>query len=445
MPINSNVFIHESDRAALEALKAIPGFSTLTKSFMRSWNEKLMYINNMSTYVRISENQLPKYHAMLIPICEKLGIEVPDLFLKLDVVPNAYTYGDTKPFIVMTSGLIETMPEELIPTVLAHECGHIACHHTLYRTMGQMLMNGMLSVIPITAVAVVPLKAALAYWMRCSEFSADRAAILCDGTSDKLTEMCMRFAGMTKNIGSEMNLEEFMKQADEYNELVADSRLNKTMEQMLFAFNDHPINAVRASEARKWSQSEDFLKAKAYFDHYSRNEEPDEVPLPVGTKDLQGKTPDEARKTLNEAGFRNIDLTRATDAAIFTKNGTVTAAKIGGNEMKNGDWYPLDAKIELTYYEPLKDEEVRAMHPGEIRLPAAAKTYLGRNCRDVFFELTEAGFTNIRIVKVPDVKKENDRAIGRICEVKINGASLLPKGEWLAKDAEIVLSYHTRV
>ncbi|MDO5439790.1 MAG: M48 family metalloprotease, partial [Erysipelotrichaceae bacterium] len=126
MAINPNVFIHNDDRAALEALKAIPGFSSLTKSFMRSWNEKLMYINNMSTYVRLSEKQLPRYYAMLPPICEKLGIEVPDLFLKLDVVPNAYTYGEEKPFIVLTSGLLETIPEELLPTVLAHECGHIA-------------------------------------------------------------------------------------------------------------------------------------------------------------------------------------------------------------------------------------------------------------------------------------------------------------------------------
>lgn len=29
-----------------------------------------------------------------------LGNDIPDMYLTLDVVPNAYTYGDTKPFIV---------------------------------------------------------------------------------------------------------------------------------------------------------------------------------------------------------------------------------------------------------------------------------------------------------------------------------------------------------
>ena len=137
MPVNANVYTHELDRAALQTLKSIPGFTEVLKSFMKVWNEQVFYVQNMSTNLRISEKQLPKYYNMLPPICEKLGIEVPELYVEMNVVPNAYTSGDTKPFIVMTTGLLESMPEELIPSVLAHECGHIACHHVLYRTMGQ--------------------------------------------------------------------------------------------------------------------------------------------------------------------------------------------------------------------------------------------------------------------------------------------------------------------
>ena len=146
MAIDPKYFIHEDDKAALDALKAIPGFTAFIKAFMKVWNENQFRLLNMSSRIRIDENQLPKYYRMLEPICEKLGIEVPELYLELNVNPNAYTYGDTKPFIVMTSGLIDTVPEELIPTVLAHECGHIACHHTLYRTMGQMILSGTMGI-----------------------------------------------------------------------------------------------------------------------------------------------------------------------------------------------------------------------------------------------------------------------------------------------------------
>ena len=135
MKLDERLFLHDSDRAALDALKAIPGFHQLMKAFMKVWSEQQFKLINMSTNLRLGEDQMPEIYHLLPPICEKLGIEEPELYVELDVRPNAYTYGDTKPFIVLTSGLFETIPAELIPTVIAHECGHIACHHTLYTTM----------------------------------------------------------------------------------------------------------------------------------------------------------------------------------------------------------------------------------------------------------------------------------------------------------------------
>ena len=44
MSIDSNFYIHESDRIALDALKAIPGFTPLLKAFMKVWSEKQFYI-----------------------------------------------------------------------------------------------------------------------------------------------------------------------------------------------------------------------------------------------------------------------------------------------------------------------------------------------------------------------------------------------------------------
>ena len=143
---NPRYYMHDRDRVAFRALKSVPGFAPVMKMFMSQWNEELNHIRNMADNVRVDEKQLSKYYDMLPPICEKLGIDIPELYIEYDPYANAYTAGDTKPFIVMTSGLIETIPEELIPTVLAHECGHIACHHTLYRTMGQMILSGTMGI-----------------------------------------------------------------------------------------------------------------------------------------------------------------------------------------------------------------------------------------------------------------------------------------------------------
>ena len=262
MSFDPERYTHDSDRSALKALQSIPGFSLLIKGFMNLWNEPQERILNMSTRIKLGDNQMKKYYDMLPPICEKLGIPVPDLYLELDVKPNAYTYGDSNPFIVLTSGLLKALPEDLIPTILAHECGHIACHHALYRTMGRLVLSGastaISSVIKLGGLLTVPLQVAFYYWMRCSEFSADRAAVLCDGTASKMQEVCMRLAGWDKDIMADANIDAFLQQAADYKEMINGSAWNKTLEYMIMSQISHPLTAVRAMECGEWAKSDLF-------------------------------------------------------------------------------------------------------------------------------------------------------------------------------------------
>ena len=281
MPFDYERYTHEADRATLKALKAIPGFSLLTKGFMNLWNEPQGRILNMSSRIRLGPDQMKKYYDMLPPICEKLGIGMPELYLEMNVTPNAYTYGDTAPFIVITSGLLETIPEELVPTVLAHECGHIACRHALYITMGRMILSGAAGVmsyfLKFGGLLSVPLQVAFYYWMRCSEFSADRAAVLCDGTPRKMQEVCMRLAGWDKNIDADANMDAFLRQAVDYRELINGSTWNKTLEFMVLSGADHPLTAVRATECGEWAKSERFFRIM--------NGLPDPAEAPAGDAD----------------------------------------------------------------------------------------------------------------------------------------------------------------
>ena len=262
MAVDSKYYIHDADRKALSALKAIPGFNQLVRAFMKIWNERQFRILNMSSRIRINDRQLSRYYDLLPPICEKLGVEVPELYLELDVRPNSYTYGDTKPFIVITSGLFETIPEPLIGTVLAHECGHIACHHTLYTTMGRMLMSAaqttLLSRVPLGGAIYAAVETAFFYWLRCSEYSADRAAILCDGGPDRMSEVCMRLAGFDKDINAPARKDEFLNQAREYRDMIGGSKWDKTLEFLLLRSMDHPLMAVRALECEEWARGDSY-------------------------------------------------------------------------------------------------------------------------------------------------------------------------------------------
>lgn len=262
--IEVSSFMHDSDRKALNALKAIPGFTPLLRTFINVWDERQFQIQNLSGNIKLGENQMSKYYNMLPPICEKLGIAVPDLYLTLDVYPQAWTSGDTKPFITITSGLIETVPDDLIPTVLAHECGHIACHHVLYSTMGQIILDIASGVssgfIPfgLGKYVSLPLKVAYFYWMRCSELSADRAAAFYNGRADEIIELCMRFAGYDKDVLADGNVELFMQQAVEYKEMVKNSKWDKTLELFMLKNRKHPFVAARAYECNEWVKTDEF-------------------------------------------------------------------------------------------------------------------------------------------------------------------------------------------
>ncbi len=446
MKVNPNVFIHENDRKAMQALKAIPGFTPFLKGFMKVWDERVDRIVNLSSNLRLGENQLKEYYDMLPPICEKLGISVPELYITQDVSPNAYTWGDERPFIVMTSGLLDVLPQELIPTVLAHECGHIACHHALYITMGNMILGGAHALPKLGSLITVPLQTAFYYWMRCSEFSADRAAAACDGTWEKMAQVCMYFAGYNQDAITPGSLEAFMDQAREYQETARSSRWDQTLEFLLQSSQDHPFVAVRAFECKKWAESEQYAKTIRYLsgDTAALNGLDmgvREIPIAESYKFYLGKNYNEVRDQLIDEGFTYIRTNRLTEKGNPARDDRVLQIQVNGEENFEKDtWFPEDAAIVLTYNEQQTPEEVAAAHEGQIELPDSARRYRGRNYLEVINELCDAGLEEFatRARASQRGRKPKDLAVRKIT---IDGQDQFKKGDWVPKDAKVRIWY----
>lgn len=396
----------------------------------------------MSTKLRLNEKQMAKYYNMLPPICEKLGIDVPELFVELDVHPNAYTYGDTKPFIVITSGLFETLPDELIPTVLAHECGHIACHHTLYTTMGHAILNGASAFVSgLGNIALYPIQLAFAYWMRCSEFSADRAAIICDGSAEKSTEVMMRFAGYDKDIMADANVEAFMEQALEYKNFVANNAWNKTLEFILFQNYDHLLNVIRAYEGREWEQTERYKDILEYVSS-EPSEAESKLPVEIFLKKMVGKNVTDIEAKLLTMGFSNIKIKRNAEATKI-KEGNIISITI--NESAEDGWYKRTDEVLIEYFEAKTDEEIALEHPGEIKIGENQKHFLGKNYEKVKAELEDLGFSQF-IIKEMAMSKigwgEKEECVAKII---INNQAQFDKDDWFTKESEVILYYYVRV
>ncbi len=247
-------FIHPEDEAALKNMEAIPGFSIAMKTLLKYYQERLLHGMSLANKIRLSEKQLPELYHKILPICNRLSIEVPEFYLEMNPSPNAYTVGDTCTMVTVTSGLLEYLDDDEVSSVLAHECGHIACHHMLYHTLAQTLADNLSGVI---GDLMIPVTLALMYWSRKSELSADRAGAIAVGDANKIVWTQIRLAGGPRSITDKVNLEEFVKQADEYDSL-KEHTWDKLLQYQAVMNCDHPFAAVRVREILKWSDTDHY-------------------------------------------------------------------------------------------------------------------------------------------------------------------------------------------
>jgi Zn-dependent protease with chaperone function len=258
--IRASEFIHPEDAAALRQLESIPGFPALVKKILSLGLEQMQYGVNMASAIRLSPTQLPKLYNHLPPICDKLGIDEPEFYLEMNPVPNAWTFGDTRIYITITSGLVEMMDNEELDAIIAHECGHIICRHVLYHSVARYILSGADS-LGVFGALTVPIQYAILYWYRKSELSCDRCSSIV--TSPEVVSRVMaRLAGGPKELTKDINMEEWARQADKYDEIRTDGLWNKTLQLYVTMGLDHPFNAVRVREILKWGESVQYLNLK---------------------------------------------------------------------------------------------------------------------------------------------------------------------------------------
>lgn len=258
--IRASEFIHPEDAAALRQLESIPGFPTLVKKILSLGLEQMQYGVNMASAIRLSPTQLPKLYNHLPPICDKLGIDEPEFYLEMNPIPNAWTFGDTRIYITITSGLVEMMDDEELDAIIAHECGHIICRHVLYHSVARYILSGADS-LGVLGALTVPIQYAILYWYRKSELSCDRCSSIV--TSPEVVSRVMaRLTGGPKELTKDINMKEWARQADKYDEIRTDGLWNKTLQLYVTMGLDHPFNAVRVREILKWGESVQYLNLK---------------------------------------------------------------------------------------------------------------------------------------------------------------------------------------
>jgi len=248
--IGSVAWEHPADRAALQALRAVPGFDDAVRKIVGFLGERGIRLLFQANAVRVGPTQFPVLHTLLTEVCTTFDWpNQPELFVSQTPLVNAGAVGMDRPFIVLNSGAVTLLDTDELRVLVAHELGHIMSGHALYRTVLILLLELGFQNLPFLAgLALLPIKLALLEWYRKSELSADRAGVL--GAQDQAAAMrvFLKLAGGGKM--SETDLEAFMAQAREYEE--SGGALDAIYKILNTLGATHPFNTLRAAELERW-------------------------------------------------------------------------------------------------------------------------------------------------------------------------------------------------
>ena len=235
--ISSRTWEHPADRAALDTLRAIPGFDEVvrkTAGFISERGVRQLFLANA---VQVGPLQRPRLHALLADVCSTLDWPThPELYVTQSSRVNAFAIGFERPFIVITSGALELLDgDEERRFLLAHELGHIMSDHMVYRTVAHVILT-------IGTLALLE-------WHRKSELSTDRAGLLAVQDVAVAQRAFMKLAG-GQEFGDTASVEDFMRQAASYE--AGGDGWDRILRIINTAFREHPFNTVRAGELERW-------------------------------------------------------------------------------------------------------------------------------------------------------------------------------------------------
>jgi Zn-dependent protease with chaperone function len=302
---------HPADRAALQALRAIPGVDEVIRKVLAILGgERGIRLLFQANAVRVGPAQFPRLWLMHLENCTTFGWDkIPEVYVTQTPIFNAGAYGIDDPFIVLHSAALEILDEDEIRTLLAHELGHVMSGHSLYRTIAAILALVSLGALPMLAgIALLPVKLAFLEWSRKSELSADRAGLL--GCQDVMVaqRLDLKMAGGVRGgffTNADLNLDAFMTQAHEY--VNTNEGLDIVYKVLHTLGVTHPMHTVRAAEIQKWVASGDYERILA-GEYVRRGSPEDQRPLGEHWKDAKEYYSKEAKDFGQQVG----DAVRST-------------------------------------------------------------------------------------------------------------------------------------
>jgi Zn-dependent protease with chaperone function len=111
--------------------------------------------------------------------------------------------------------------------------------------------------LPYGVLITQPIREQIMTWVRCAEFTCDRAALLATQNPKIMMSVLMKLTGGSPSLVNQLNLDAFIAQARAYED-VSKTEIGDMLKQLQTAQLTHPVPVLRAREIDRWASSQDY-------------------------------------------------------------------------------------------------------------------------------------------------------------------------------------------
>lgn len=262
--LQASEFQHPQDKVNTQRLSQLVPIEFTLRQLLLPLVEEAGFLENIGRGVQVSAKQAPTINSLAVEAAAQLDMPVPDVFIRSDPRPNAYTFAiqGKRPFVVLTSSLVDLMTDAEIKAVIGHELGHLKCEHSLWITILSILGIGIDVIEMLFPVGLRrQLERGLVEWRRSAELSCDRASLLVAQDENVVMSVLMKLTGGSLKLADELSPEEFALQAEQYEGAAKSSPLGR-----LILRQDqsqlYPLPILRAREIQKYAKSTEYENLK---------------------------------------------------------------------------------------------------------------------------------------------------------------------------------------
>lgn len=251
-----NDFQHPMDKAAVQAVMAVPGFQKLIGYISEHSVERVYGFINNSSRMKVTKEMAPMIFKMMDEAAEMYGIQgFPNIYLE-----RAYEYkvtleGINSPNVIFTTSLLEGVNEKLLWPIIASEFAGIQAQHGTIKFIDLMIQN-LKGILPFGIDQVLAL--ALNNWYRCKAYTYDRAVLLASEDFELATEHILLGEASTEMIEAIRLDQPDNPYLEQVMEFLQRSGTAGAYQKLTTALARNQWTASRYAELYKWYQSGEY-------------------------------------------------------------------------------------------------------------------------------------------------------------------------------------------